>query len=172
MGWLYSDNWQSQKEVEEHLIVQIGQAGYKVLDKSSCWGEFYALCEHPNGQRDIFVALIKGTKPTNRKCGEFGYKSMCESVHPYAYNCPERLLAKSDDQSEHAINWRAKCRELRKEKSLQTKVLKALKEGDKLFTSFGELIFMYRHKSTQFVAKRVDNGNVFRYNVKHIKVEV
>ena len=55
---------------------------------------------------------------------------------------------------------------------LQTKVLKALKDGDKLFTSFGELIFMYHHKSTQFVAKRVDSGKVFRYNVKHIKVEV
>lgn len=172
MGWLYSDRWQSQKEVEEHLIVQIEQAGYKVLDKSSCWGEFYALCEHPNGQRDIFVALVKGTKPTNRKSGEFGYKSMCEGVHPYAYNCPERLLSKSDDQSDNAILWRAKCRELRKEKSLQRKVLKALKEGDKLLTSFGELIFMYHHKSTQFIAKRVDSGKVFRYNVKHIKVEV
>lgn len=172
MGWLYSYNWQSQKEVEEHLIVQIEQAGYKVLDKSSCWGEFYALREHPNGQRNIFVALIKGTKPSRYKCGEFGYKNMDESVHPYAYNCPERLLAKSTDQSEHAIEWREKCRKLRKEKRLQTKVLKALKEGDKLLTSFGELIFMYRHKSTQFVAKRVDSGKVFRYNVKHIKVEV
>lgn len=92
MGWLYSYNWQSQKEVEEHLIVQIEQAGYKVLDKSSCWGEFYALCEHPNGQRNIFVALIKGTKPSRYKCGEFGYKNMDESVHPYAYNCRNGCL--------------------------------------------------------------------------------
>ena len=172
MGWLYSDRWQSQKEVEEHLTVQIGQAGYKVLDKSSSWGEFYALCEHPNGQRDIFVALIKGTKPSRYKCGEFGYKDMSESMGPCYYNCPERILAKSTDQSEYAVAWREKCRKLRKEKSLQTKVLKALKEGDKLLTSFGELIFMYHYKSTQFVAKRVDSGKVFRYNVKHIKVEV
>lgn len=172
MGWLYSDRWQSQKEVEEHLIVQLGQAGYKVLDKSSCWGEFYALCEHPNGQRDIYVALIKGTEPSRYKCGEFGYKDMLESMGPCYYNCPERILAKSTDQSEYAVAWREKCRKLRKEKSLQRKVLKAMKEGDKLLTSFGELIFMYHYKSTQFVAKRVDSGKVFRYNVKHIKVEV
>jgi hypothetical protein len=172
MGWLFSNRWESQKEVEIHLVGQIEQAGYKVLDKSSCWGEFYALCERQDGERDIFVALIKGTKPTNRKSGEFGYKSMCESVHPYAYNCPERLLSQSSDQSEHAIDWREKCRKLRKEKSLQAKVLKSLKAGDKLLTSFGELIFQYRHKSTQFIAERVDNGKTFRYNVKHIKVEV
>lgn len=172
MGWLYSYSWQSQKEVEHHLIDQIEQAGYKVLDKSSCWGEFYVLREHPNGQRDIFVALIRGTKPSRYKCGEFGYKSMSESMEPYYYNCPERILSQSTDQSENAIEWREKCRKIRKEKSLQTKVLKTLKEGDKLLTSFGELIFLYHYKSTQFVAKRVDNGKVFRYNVKHIKVEV
>lgn len=172
MGWLYSEQWQSQKEVEKHLIGQIAQAGCKVLDTSSCWGEFYALCEHPNGERDIFVALIKGTKPSRHKCGEFGYKSMCESVGPFYHNCPERILSQSTDQSETAVAWRDNCRKLRKEKSLQRKVLKSLKEGDKLLTSFGELIFMYHHKSTQFVAKRVDSGKVFRYNVKHIKVEV
>lgn len=171
MGWLFSSRWENQKAVETHLIEQLTHSDQVVLDTSSCWGEFYALCER-NGERFIIVCLIKGTKASRYKCAEFGYKDMTESCGPYYFNCPERILSKSTDMSESAVEWREKCRTVRKEKSIQTKLLNTLKQGDKVMTSFGELIFSYRWKTTQFVAYNVAKGQQFRYNVKHLKVAV
>lgn len=170
MGWLFSSEWSCKKDVEQHLVKQLTHSDQVVLDTSSSWGEFYALCER-KGERFIVVFLIKGTKASRHKCAEFGYKDMCESMNPYYYNCPERILSKSTDMSEGAVEWRAACRKIRKEKSIQTKILKGLKAGEKVMTSFGELVFMHHYKTTQFIAQRVDNGKTFRYNLKHIKVD-
>lgn len=41
----------------------------------------------------------------------FGYKDMDETMHPYVYNCPKRILdLLTPTDNEHALKWREECR--------------------------------------------------------------
>lgn len=59
---------------------------------------------------------------------EWSYKEMGETVHPYYYNAPKKLLDKIDGLyppfNENAQKWRAKCREN------HAKAKVSLKDGD------------------------------------------
>ncbi|QHS09019.1 hypothetical protein [Sinimarinibacterium sp. NLF-5-8] len=121
-----------------------------------------------NGKMFIELCLIKTYG------GDWGYKPLSEGVHPYYYNCPERLLAKSEDDSETAINWRAKCRSVRSEQGEKQRLAEQIKAAP-FGTQFG-----YRSKivtlvdpgfyrvSRGRVACRFPNGDIFAVRVSDL----
>jgi hypothetical protein len=61
----------------------------------------------------------------------FGYKDMDESLGPYCYNCPERILTLlTPTNSKYANEWRQNCRQNSHVKILEMQYIK----------SFGQLI--------------------------------
>ncbi|NHM25946.1 hypothetical protein G7K71_02755 [Desulfofundulus sp. TPOSR] len=63
------------------------------------------------GKREVtaIVCLLRFVPNAPDGCN-FGYKDMTENMHPYYYDCPERilkLLTPTDNES--ALRWREKC---------------------------------------------------------------
>jgi hypothetical protein len=66
--------------------------------------EVYLLIEHLN--KKIALVCLLGYRS-----GEFMYKDMDESMMPYYFNCPIRILDKlSPTENKYATQWREKCR--------------------------------------------------------------
>ena len=94
MGWLSYDNT-SKKQ----LVTQIKSGYASSTEWSSVGNNLWALytvsqkdvdCNPSNvlGQKVILLFRIEYFRQDNG----YGYKSMCESVHPYQYNCPLKFL--------------------------------------------------------------------------------
>ena len=108
MGWLSSHNWETKKDMVDHIC-----SNFKLVDHSVRGGVLYGvypanvISDHDFG---IVICLIENFSPRG-KPPEWGYKDMGEGDYPYYFDCPERILAKSTlpDTS----GWRKFCRELR-----------------------------------------------------------
>lgn len=82
---------------EKIRIIDIGVSGttYYTLTQNVETGHTYA---------EVILTSIKK--------GEFCYKVMDESRHPFSYDCPKRILDKlPPTDNELANEWRQKCRE-------------------------------------------------------------
>jgi hypothetical protein len=68
---------------------------------------YIALEVERNAQREVIalVCLLKHTRD-----GKLGYKSMDETMQPYYYSCPERILkALTPTTNASALEWRSRC---------------------------------------------------------------
>lgn len=61
------------------------------------------------GSREVSaVVCLLDYRPHD--CHNFGYKDMSETMHPFCYDCPERILRLlTPTDSESANRWREKC---------------------------------------------------------------
>lgn len=97
---------------------------------------FYNMTPDDNG--DYTFCTITLISFNNSEHYNFSYKTMDESEHPYAYDCPvgifNLLSPYSDEAPEdcHGRNWRRKCEEKRAIKRRSTKLKKIIKQGDQL----------------------------------------
>lgn len=160
MGWLFSWDWSDRKAVVEHIVNDVKASG-RYVDHSSTGNELYVVMRNnaDDGQF-IMCCRLKGGKQDG-----WGYKDMDESMGPFMYNCPERILKQSTCQHEHSIEWRERCRMIRKEKNEVGKLLNSLKPYDKVETPrFGILEFLYVARG--FVCMN-EKGQVFRYAKKY-----
>lgn len=122
MGWYYQSGQPSN--IEQYFKDQWEQSGrHEVLDielvkKKELYG---AIKDKTTGEIFAIIYLI------DLKNGDFGYKAMDETVHPYYYNCPERIFKLlSPTTSEYANQWRAK--QSRKYKTKKPSELERAKE--------------------------------------------
>lgn len=128
MGWLYLYSCSTKKDLVAHL-----KRNFKFTDHSVRGNVLYGvtatirnvtdnfgdIIQVPDGGRVIIVCLLSCDR-SNRNYPMWGYKGMDEGMHPYYFDCPERLLAQSTVSDERG--WRAACREARK-------VVSRFKEG-------------------------------------------
>lgn len=94
MGWTYGPE-RNASEVREHLRKQLRESGYAIVrDASTAYGRRYWAVLEKNGERDIFHALISGTRSSDWYGGDpsWGYKDMSESMGPSDEDCPLALL--------------------------------------------------------------------------------
>ena len=118
MGWtLTTNNYDTLDEFFDHEFGDIFDGrGYTTNNKREYYRKFKTgLC-----------AIILIDHKMNRGYN-IGYKNMDETMHPYFYNCPKKLLnSLADTDNEDANNWRRICQEgiANKER------VKSLKEGD------------------------------------------
>lgn len=119
MGWLYMHrNPRFDGTVTDYFKRQFEYEGShcRLIDGALvARTEFYGAVEYiddegfrPKGAVSAIVCLVKFCR------GEynFGYKDMDETMGPYVYRCPKRILDKltpTDDKN--ANEWRAACRE-------------------------------------------------------------
>jgi len=83
--------------------------------------EYYAAYRAKNG--DVFGMVVI----LDRKKGEFGWKSMDESMGPHYHNCPAKILdLLTAPTNEYALKWRNQCRA----NLLQKKSAKTVRNGD------------------------------------------
>lgn len=144
MGWLFCEP--TRDALVRRLKDRCNNDSYELIDSATRGNEFYAVLRRKDtGLRFIAVCLMRGT-PGNFHPDDirWGYKDMDESMGPCYYNCPERLLAQSDDQSEYAVGWRAACRHLRARRNVHAKFIRGLKAGDKVRLGDIEATFVRR----------------------------
>jgi hypothetical protein len=132
MGWTTLHKTESTKEwFENNLTWEDEKYSNRPL-KTAVYAfkrEAYAAVERINketGKREVWAAVfLLGYYP--KSYYNFGYKDMCESMGPYSYNCPERILnLLTPTDSEDANEWRELCWERINRKKNQPK----FKKGD------------------------------------------
>jgi hypothetical protein len=104
---------------------------YKVLDGALVnLSEYYAAveCTHKEtGERRVWAAIILVTFHQDTY-DNFCYKDMDESVGPFVYNCPKRILdLLTPTDHAYAIGWREKCRQNLEAKTNGRKLIASLK---------------------------------------------
>lgn len=64
---------------------------------------------YPSGGKEVFaVVCLLSYRPNDYY--NIGYKDMSEDMHPYYYNCPERILKLlTPTDNEQSNEWRRKC---------------------------------------------------------------
>lgn len=110
MGWsfAYSPAFKKADQVAEFRGGGFWAAGIKVLDDAVVGNNYWALLERPDGSKTIALNMMKGG---GRNSG-WGYKGLDETMGPYQYNCPLRLInAAGEPANENAAEWRNKVRE-------------------------------------------------------------
>jgi len=131
MGWTYPYNRNSKAELALDLL-QMGPTR-KVLDHSMRGNTYYVLIEYADGSgrtlRGILVYLLQPDEQ-----GRYGYKDMDETMEPYYWDCPLRLIDKADEIGPSpypaANAWRKQVRDLQAKTSSHAKKVRELKRGD------------------------------------------
>lgn len=121
----------------------------------------------------ICVTLIRKEKGSY---GEWFWKTMDESEHPYYYDCPEKLLKQSSVSSENGVIWRDLCRKYRKQQQEFKKIVSNIKVGSKIIFRNGiERKFedVYNKSCTQIIATFIEEETQevkrYRYPVTDIE---
>jgi hypothetical protein len=123
MGWTFTHKPKGEgtlaflrKEIEGETDLR----AWKVLDGVVTLKAAYLAVERldkTTGERTVYglVCLLRYTQEHYN----LGYKDMDETMHPYYYGCPERILSKlSPTDDPRALAWRDGCRRQAERKRL------------------------------------------------------
>ena len=114
MGWLYSYNIRSKKEMVAYLRrpERFGQ-DHELLRATTIGNNHWYLCRNKQtGQ--VYIGLDK--MAGGIKDG-WGYKDMDESVGPCEVDCPLSYLAQASQATGYAIEWRFNVQDFHAKKS-------------------------------------------------------
>ncbi len=104
MGWLFTQG-ASRKQIADGILKDFA-AGVKVLDHAStCYGRRLWVTIETDSLTPLVCLFL-----LDKSNGGWGYKDMDESMHPYYYDCPLRLLKGSGMHNEQSQVWREKVR--------------------------------------------------------------
>jgi len=107
MGWTHYHRPAGQTD-REHLQHELCGTRHTIIDSVTKGTTFYGACRD-NETGEVFAMVVLQQRGRG---GAYGYKAMDETVGPYYYDCPERILAAlSPTENVVANEWRAKCRE-------------------------------------------------------------
>lgn len=175
MGWTTPHSTDSRDQLVEWLLREQNNPGHcEIIDHSRRGSVLYTVFRHiPKRYRFIVVFLLEGPTPAARRAGDrsWGYRDMDESMGPFVYDCPERLLRQSDLQDDRAVEWRESCRRQRWEHAARRKLASECRAGDCLQLEAGcdhdgqlttTVIFVRAHTATFFIGKDTD-GKLWRY---------
>lgn len=119
MGWTSCQLPYGEK-VDEFLRMECEHDEQRILASSYVnYSVWYAALKLTTNEVVAVICLVRMTKSR-----EISYKSMDETVGPYEYGCPRKILELlTPTNSEYAINWRKQCWEnIEKRKKLKFKV--------------------------------------------------
>jgi hypothetical protein len=130
MGWTFTHKPKGQGVLDflrKEIEGESDRRAWKVLDGVATLKAAYLAVERLDkitGERTVYglVCLLQYTKEHYN----VGYKDMDETLHPYYYGCPERILALlSPTDNQNALAWREGCRRQAERK----KLIKSLTPG-------------------------------------------
>ncbi len=127
MGWLFT-NGASKAQVVREILDSNQGSRLTILDKALVGNNLWIAYETPEGKKFIALYLLSG------RGGEgYGYKDMDETMGPYYYDCPLRLLKVAPYNNTFlnvsSFEWREKVVAFHAEKARRRAILKALKPG-------------------------------------------
>ena len=116
MGWTtyYVGRWKKDKKAL--MTKELEQYGdIKVIKASMKGTVYYAACTSTRHPGDVWAIVCL----TSLNRGEFGYKDMDETMHPYYYDCPKAILdLLTPTTNENALKWREMCRQPKQESTI------------------------------------------------------
>jgi hypothetical protein len=115
MGWTVFNGMPRggmQAAIDRSLTCSRGVQWSRVLESCVLGGAYYAAVETVDGRERAVIAAVAAIEGS-------GYKLMDESMNPYYYDCPARILdlltpapeAWGGQLGEWSAKWREKCRE-------------------------------------------------------------
>ena len=157
----------SSKKKKEFLDGEFSIGDDKILKSSMVGNTYYAALEttrRDTNERFVFALVVM----TSVSGSEFSFKEMDESMMPYQFECPVGILnLLSETDSEHANDWRNRCHELRKNKTLLDKG--KLDDQIKIKDSSGkDRLLTYTLTSTNGTKKWVDKQTNTYFNKSFI----
>lgn len=110
MGWLFSSNWGSRKELLQHLRSKQRWGDNYEIVRSQAVGNnhWYVGKVIETGELFIGLDLMQGSRDPYEG---WGYKDLDESAGPCEVNCPVGYLDLVADPGFYATAWRVKVRE-------------------------------------------------------------
>lgn len=180
MGWTVPYTTTSRDELVRHILDEHNEPGrFEIIDHSLRGNVLYVVFRKPEqGYRFIAIYLLSGPSPRSRREGDrcWGYKDMDESMRPYYYDCPERLLKQSDLQCEDAVAWREACRQHRMKKRRVKALAAEIEYGTVIQMAAGwdasgqrtkSVTFVRGHTATFFIGKD-ETGKLWRYRWSNV----
>lgn len=171
MGWTGSlklDSLSTKEWLEKEFTSESETHKWELTDVSMRGSVAYGI--HKVQDKATGIVLAEGFIILTRREGDWIYfKEMGETVHPYYYDAPRKLLDKLDALyppiNDRALHWRAKCREMAEKKAKAKLKLGDIVKFDKpmSFGSFEEDTFefsLYRGKASAF--RSVKTGTLCR----------
>lgn len=128
----------------------------EVVKSSMVGSTYYAAVRTTNSQTgyDHTWAAVCLTSTKWSDGMNFGYKDMDETVHPFYYDCPKRILdLLSPTDNENALEWRRKCEEKRRNKKEKPSLSKL---------PIGTRIKFKNHNGKEIKAYKHDAGYQFK----------
>lgn len=117
MGWCsyHAQYYKNGKVDRKREMDELLTGGNQVVLKSSMVGSTYYAAVKTIGENNVSVwACVAETcgQDRNDPYFNFGYKAISETSGPYRYDCPKSILdLLTETDNEHALRWRAACRE-------------------------------------------------------------
>lgn len=106
MGWLFPYGATRRQVIDELTQGRVdGGHEFRTLRKCFRGNTMYALHESgPLGETTKWI----GVYLLQRQGGSWGYKDMCETLHPFYYDCPVSYLDEADEpMNDSAKEWRS-----------------------------------------------------------------
>lgn len=96
MGWLYSTEWPTRKDLENHLLEDSRKTGRYLAHKWVGSNFWFVVKSRHDEVPFICLCLTAKHKNIGYSGGDgYGYKDMSEEMHPYYYDCPLDFLKKA-----------------------------------------------------------------------------
>lgn len=158
MGWwsFYKGYRLDPAEIREHIL-QEDFGNSEVLDIGGAGKAYYLAVKAPDGR--IFGAVVL----VSQRNGYVATKVMDESMHPYYYDCPKRILnLLSPTDNKNALDWRNKCWERFNKPSAKVGDVFRLKEKIRFAGGFEEDTFEVVKYGNRTLYKAVTSGSLCR----------
>lgn len=123
MGWTYqkATHYKNDKIDKRAECDSLFAKPYKVLHSSLLGNVYYAAIEDATS-KNVFAVVVLIKINNKDFYYNFGYKIINESMEPYYYDCPKKILnLLSPTTDEFALIWRRKCNWKRIEKNKHRK---------------------------------------------------
>ena len=127
MGWLYFSEYSEKAQIVERLVK--GTKKHRVVG-NQLW---YIATNQESGSDYIGLCLLSKYE------GEWGYKSMSESMGPYYYNCPMSFLKATENSAHKDNDWREKVLATNNKKNISLKAGDKIKAYDRTYEIISDL---------------------------------
>ena len=107
MGWLYYKN--SKDQLVKDLLDPAKYSSATITDHSLRGNHLWVQIEKNDTKERLIVLFLLGS--SGRTFQNWGYKDMDETMHPFYYDCPLRLIdTATEPLNESSAEWRNKVR--------------------------------------------------------------
>jgi hypothetical protein len=158
MGWTFG--YSSLQEIaQEKIAAYSNRDGFKLLGHAATnYGRHLWLAIETPKQAQVIVLYRM-----ERRGGDWGYKDMDESMHPFYYDCPLSLLdLVPGDNSDGSLAWRMGVKEYHRRAS------QTFQPGERV-TVYGKPYEVMAQVKRSYQIKSLNTGKVYRCSARKME---